>query len=104
MSYAGTTVVREHEENTMSNEQEDLGTRRARENAARLAEHQRVTARPIVTRRDDVVLPTLTDSNRRAAEDAATVASVQRAQTVDWLTRKLGRAPSEAEIASATTR
>jgi hypothetical protein len=88
------------------NENETVNERRVRENAARIAAIQqgRAVGRPTVPTRDDIVLPTFDDYNAREAANAETIAKVQRAQTIDWMTRKLGRVPTEAEITSAMQR
>lgn len=81
------------------NENETVNERRARENAERIAAHQKMTARPTVVTRDEIVLPTFVDYDRKEAENADRVKAAQRADAIKFWTLKYGVAPSDAQLA-----
>jgi hypothetical protein len=83
---------------------ETVNERRARENAARIAGHQRITARPSVPTRESVIADTRTLYERKEAEGADRIATVRRSQAVDLLRRTLLREPTSAEVDAALER
>ena len=86
------------------NDKETVNERRERENAERIAEYQRATARPRVATREDIIGPSRDLFERRKQEESERMDAHRRAQTVALLTRTLGRTPTDAEIASALAR
>lgn len=83
---------------------ETTNERRTRENAERLAEHKRSTARPSVPTRDDIILPTFDSYAAREQENNDRVTAARRADASKFLQLKLGRTPTEAEITSVLER
>ena len=77
---------------------ETVNERRARENAARIAEHQRITARPRVAQHDDFFKESLTLHQRKEAANDALIAKVERAKQRDWYSRMYPGKPFPAEM------
>ena len=75
---------------------ETLNERRARENAARIAAHQRATARTPVPTREDVIGPSRDLLARRKTEEAQRIDAHERATARDmWVRMHPGQAVPE---------
>jgi hypothetical protein len=61
--------------------------------------HEDRMARALPTR-DSIVIPTQSLAERKAREGEARINAHNRAKATDWLTRHLGRSPSDDELNS----